>query len=246
MWRDDSVRYLAGLWSFQLELSLTWSNFEGTPLPEEEYGAPTWSWASANGPVNTAWYKQEADYELLFKVLEVYTEPVNDLLGAVKGGYVKLSGPLCSVQICPIDNNHFTQQSSLKLTSTGDILELDEICWDTGRTRAPEDTATSIDCVLAGIYQILGISPVPMSGLVLRSTGRGRGQFIRIGSFHAADWKPRSKREEEDFLTLEVLFGDKDADPSDFYRTNDYMRVEEASKLVDLPPQMYESKMRWL
>ncbi len=242
MWRDDSVRYLAGLWSYQLETSLVWSNNKGTPVAEEGYRAPTWSWASVNGPVHKTFYYHESRYELLSKVLEAYTEPINDEFGAVRAGYLKISGPLCRLQICRIDTEQPSLRFSLMIASTGHTLQSHGFHLDTGRDIYRQNYAASIDCVLAGIYKSLDITAVPMSGLVLQPTGEKNGQYTRIGSFEIDDWRPRNHNEEEAFHRLRNQFGRRDSNTPDPYQTNDYMRIEEAFESMDLPSNMYESK----
>ena len=79
-------------------------------------------------------------------------------------------------------------------------------------------------------------------GLLLQSTGNIDGQYSRIGSFDIDNWRPRSHNEEEALRRFRNLLGGEGAHESDLYGSNDYMRIEDAFKSMDLPVQMYESK----
>ena len=238
MWRDESVRYLAGLWSYQLEISLVWSSHEGTQLAGDEYLAPTWSWASVNGAIHNPFYCHKWRYELLSKVLEVQTEPINDTFGAVRAGFLRLSGPMCRVQLCT-DRSPSTQLFELEIVSTGHKLEFGNMYFDTGRSGFPH-TVTASNCyVLAGIYKRLDLSAVPMYGLLLQSTGNKDGQYTRIGSFDIDDSGPRNQNEEDAFNCLSKLLGGEESFSCE---SNHHMQIEDAYKSMDLPAQMYESK----
>ena len=150
IWRDESVRYLAGLWSYQLETSLVWSSHKGTQLAGDEYLASSWSWASVNGSIHTAFYYHERHYELLFNVFEVQTEPINDTFGAVRAGFLRLSGPMCRVQVC-VDRSPSARLYELELASTGHKLKFTHMYFDTGRSGFPHILTAGKSYVLAEI-----------------------------------------------------------------------------------------------
>jgi len=93
--------YLAGLWKGTLQLDLLWY-LEGDHLTASQptaSRAPSWSWASIDGPINHfKWAeKYNASIQLLAGVLEAVTHPVDHLdddTGQVSGGYLRLSGAL--------------------------------------------------------------------------------------------------------------------------------------------------------
>ena len=46
-----TVDYLAGLWSYRLRRGLLWRRLPSSPPRQPYYTAPSWSWASVDGPV---------------------------------------------------------------------------------------------------------------------------------------------------------------------------------------------------
>lgn len=238
MWQNNSVRYLAGLWSYQIESSLAWRTFKGTPLVNDEYRAPTWSWASVDGPVspNVLW---EESNVLPTRVLHAYTEPISDPFGAVKGGFIKVSGPLCHVQSRSSDEEPCSEEFPLLLASTGHRLRFRELHFD---NRGPRDnhTVSEQKYALAGLSKLF-TTATPMEGVLLQTTGRKPGQYIRIGYFLIENWGRPIEDKEDTFECLQCHH-EQDADLSDSYPRNDYERIEEAFEEMDLPPSMYEQK----
>ncbi|KAK0444397.1 HET-domain-containing protein [Armillaria borealis] len=87
--------YLAGLWSDNLLHDLLWYKKDGEQLPRSaEYRAPSWSWASVDGPVETA--KMLPFGALLYKVRGQQVTLASSLLpfGAVTAGHLLISAPL--------------------------------------------------------------------------------------------------------------------------------------------------------
>ena len=62
---EDCKTYLAGLWKEQLPNGLSWSVQEKTPRRrrQPEYIAPSWSWASVNGPISYEGYYPNDPYD---------------------------------------------------------------------------------------------------------------------------------------------------------------------------------------
>lgn len=94
--------YLGGLWRSDLELGLTWiAGAYGTNPPNpgwlpEKYRAPSWSWASIEGPVNVCYDRRDQhDFEPIVQIVDVGTmlAGVNPR-GDTSDGFVKLSGYL--------------------------------------------------------------------------------------------------------------------------------------------------------
>lgn len=76
--------YLAAIWEKSLPHSLMWEVVVGDLRPRPlEYRAPSWSWASVDGPVQVHGFKVDVDFE----VISVQTKTVdsNDF-GAVTDG----------------------------------------------------------------------------------------------------------------------------------------------------------------
>lgn len=95
-----SDTYLCGHWRADLEENLAWSSgayASNPPSPgrlPERYRAPSWSWASIEGPVDTC-FDYEDDYEPIFKVLEAGITPIGKNTRAdACDGFVRVSGYL--------------------------------------------------------------------------------------------------------------------------------------------------------
>ena len=92
-------RYLAGLWESELPLALCWypELLERHPK-NDSYTAPSWSWASCAGSIHTYGFIVSGLYgvgrvptwEAI--VLGCGIDPVSDLYGQVRGGYLKVAG----------------------------------------------------------------------------------------------------------------------------------------------------------
>ena len=93
--------YFAGLWRRDMVSQLIWSVYSSSDNSHRpaEYRAPSWSWASVDGPVNDAfeprtnWDKYQVTE--LSEVLDVHvTHATDDDTGSVSAGHVRLRGPL--------------------------------------------------------------------------------------------------------------------------------------------------------
>lgn len=81
----ESDEYYAGVWETDLEKQLCWHVVESLPPGKAryaEYIAPTWSWASVAGPVNTSYWDMEAD-SFGATVLRVEVQRTNDDYSAI-------------------------------------------------------------------------------------------------------------------------------------------------------------------
>ncbi|KAL9034303.1 MAG: hypothetical protein Q9180_005484 [Flavoplaca navasiana] len=238
MWQSHSVRYLAGLWSYRLEWSLAWSALDGTPLVSDEYRAPTWSWASVNGPVRPAFDWHE-DNGLLTQILQAYTKPVSNSFGAVKAGFIRLSGSLCHVDLQDKDEEPCSEQFPLLLTSTGHRIRFEELYFDNRGTRGDQSTVTEQEYALAGLSVMAGTQ---MFELVLQTTGRKLGQYSRIGYCHIRNDGPPYQDDEDIFECQQCQYEENASNVPWFLRSNDYKRMKEALRKMDLPPSMYEQQ----
>ncbi|KAE8359478.1 heterokaryon incompatibility protein-domain-containing protein [Aspergillus caelatus] len=109
--------YLAGLWRKGLVEGLLWCAMNrDEPLKKPtSYRAPSWSWASAEGPVQfivyhfierCRWKRGIADYEQLATFVDCDVKKDGpDLYGTVSGGYLRLHAPLLPVKnLYPADD----------------------------------------------------------------------------------------------------------------------------------------------
>lgn len=93
--------YVAGMWRSHLEGELLWyvaqSGLPGKTSRPAQYRAPSWSWASIDGPVQPGW--SSIDHSLV-KVEEVHLEYLTgDVFGAVTRGWLRLRGALKQLQL---------------------------------------------------------------------------------------------------------------------------------------------------
>ena len=109
-------RYYAGLFQMDMPSALLWRSREPIP-PEktsatrpEKYRAPTWSWASVEGPVTyeSLWLSsgtraKDPDYGR-FEVLDVAVDAVSDHdTGAVCTGILRVRGRLAAATVAPVE-----------------------------------------------------------------------------------------------------------------------------------------------
>ncbi|KAI8713815.1 HET domain-containing protein [Fusarium sp. LHS14.1] len=98
--------YLAGLWRTPLERLLCWcrdEEKEQDPRERPEYRAPSWSWASIDGPIcfTTTTREDKLHWlEYVVRVLDAQVTPLDgDKMAQVKSGYVKVEGRLRSLRV---------------------------------------------------------------------------------------------------------------------------------------------------
>jgi hypothetical protein len=102
--------YLAGLWASDLIYGLAWVSQSPALCSSKlsEYRAPTWSWASVDGPV---WYfgNEESGYALREEIVisEAKCSPLvpSGWTGRVKAGHIIVTGFLVPVQMVMIDQD---------------------------------------------------------------------------------------------------------------------------------------------
>ncbi|KAK8028996.1 hypothetical protein PG991_006052 [Apiospora marii] len=87
-------RYLAGIWRSQILHLLNWTVFASNSKHSVLYRAPSWSWASIDGPVKL--HKPAAGFEFMVYVIDVDVttkRKVDDTVDII-GGFIKLRGSL--------------------------------------------------------------------------------------------------------------------------------------------------------
>lgn len=96
--------YHAGLWRSRFVEGLDWRVFEPAPAISSIYVAPSWSWASINGPVEPGILG--AGFQPLLEVLDIQVEhPTSDVTGSVLSGRLELKGRISSAIWKPIEND---------------------------------------------------------------------------------------------------------------------------------------------
>jgi hypothetical protein len=83
--------YLAGLWRENLIEQLLWFVSEAPEHRPSAYRAPSWSWASVNGAVNSLYEHPQDSAKLLISILEVHVTKLEDAFGEVCDGILRVS-----------------------------------------------------------------------------------------------------------------------------------------------------------
>ncbi|KAH6663722.1 hypothetical protein B0J14DRAFT_644693 [Halenospora varia] len=96
--------YIAGIWQNDLAFSLTWRRSDGSDFPRRPlvYRAPTWSWASIDGPIEYDNYeKYNYHVESHLMVVEGFSKPqsTSDPTGAVENAYIIVTGLMVPVEV---------------------------------------------------------------------------------------------------------------------------------------------------
>ncbi|KAL1393077.1 heterokaryon incompatibility protein-domain-containing protein [Phyllosticta capitalensis] len=91
---QNSAVYLAGLWEEMLPMGLMW-RVPSQPLPRPEYRAPSWSWASVEGPVDFYFaFMNHESTALLASVDHVEVFPLRDETGEVLDGTLTMTSSI--------------------------------------------------------------------------------------------------------------------------------------------------------
>lgn len=195
-------RYVAGMWEDTLLSQLLWRAIDFVKRPDE-YRAPTWSWASVDGEVDTGtfdeltmatWSKIEETQEtlsitVLANTLETHISLEDDRIetGRVKSGYLRMRGRLIPVSFDhggDYDHNPYVLEFSMPGEDWG-LLYVDI---DPRKDRSD------------GHFFCVPLSRQGLEkckGMLLRATGRSKGQFERFGILEGYERSTRYFCEEQ-------------------------------------------------
>lgn len=157
--------YLAGMWRENLADQLAWMTCFHAPEQGTrnviEYRAPSWSWASIDGPVHFGPMRKGANVE----VLDAHTvlQDSNNAYGPVLSGFIRLRGMLAHVQFQEKYENGSTEKY-LGEARTGIYMDGEQSAFDN-------------DCFF------LPLNHRYVHGLIIRPTGKQRGEYERCGIF---------------------------------------------------------------
>ncbi|KAJ9604117.1 hypothetical protein H2200_011640 [Cladophialophora chaetospira] len=188
--------YLAGLWQQGLSEQLLWtaseSNGEGSTKTarSSEYRAPTWSWASVDGPVLMTTPSLSALNHASVDILEARTTLIDpsDRYGQVSDGFIRVRGMLAFGQL----SQRVTTTTTRHSFSNGQVREVPLDSGVSGQTivhRFRGDCHINIfldveDPHPGGHYHCLLVSQqYGGCGLVIKPTGARRGEYTRRGYF---------------------------------------------------------------
>ncbi|KAF2100275.1 HET-domain-containing protein [Rhizodiscina lignyota] len=96
----DPKMYCAGLWSDEFPTNLLWRTVGLASKPHRKQ-APTWSWASVNGPVFLPSYQSDVpETPSTLGILQIKVSTIShDPTGQVDGGFLKVRGLLAKVKV---------------------------------------------------------------------------------------------------------------------------------------------------
>lgn len=117
-------QYVAGLWKSRLAESLDWRVYEPTAKIDSEYRAPSWSWASIDGPVSPLGISAVAKMHISISEVHIENSGSNST-GPVTGGYLQLSGIIIQA------TSHATHHPRLCQVKTKDCQVAVELLPDT-------------------------------------------------------------------------------------------------------------------
>lgn len=214
---ETGDEYLAGLWKKDLRHDLLWKvdvlfSEQGTEWKRPAtYRAPTWSWASIEGPV-TLDLKCNSGVEgpgmqgmpQKFQLLEAQVDPLGfDPLGEVSGGYLKLHAALRKVLIQ--ERGWRTESPSLYIDSPWKKKQIEERYYDVLTLRGESFGRCCLDMPNEkswGLADLWWLSLSMYEGLLI-TKGQKKGEYLRVGIvwFHdpanTVDGRPPEFSEEE-------------------------------------------------
>lgn len=186
-------QYLAGLWRESLVEQLTWQVRTTSRKPRPEWRAPTWSWASVDGPVDLPaygdWSPAQREVEGLVEeyyvqVLQAKTTPSGpDPFGPVDSGELTLS---CSYLV----RGHLRQavglgelNEAIVLDSGLGVYPVKIDCWEDALFNS--EGVVYLLPVSRGRSYIMGLpgSGLAIGGLVVDASVTSRDHARRVGSF---------------------------------------------------------------
>jgi hypothetical protein len=111
--------YLAGLWKADLKRGLLWrKQYSSIAHPIAEYRAPSWSWASVEGPVEYAFIATNRHFTYHLKVHDAQCTRASPEIafGEISEGWLLVSGQVCTVRL-DIEPSEDGISESMKLFS---------------------------------------------------------------------------------------------------------------------------------
>ena len=180
--------YLAGLWKNDLENGLLWSvnsrargTAEGGVRIRTDTPSPSWSWTSNHSA--KIWYPyrfidpdETRNKETPSIIIEeVRTFPIEDEFGLVNGGFIRLQGPLCKVEVfADIHRYTWAFDSDKELSDFETVVSWDS-CQDSKESRE------SLVLMVIRTNQHDEILSGRIEGLLLSLTRKHYGQYTRVG-----------------------------------------------------------------
>ena len=187
-------RYFAGMWEDCLLSQLLWRVIYFAKRPDE-YRAPTWSWASVDGLINTdmlgelavaTWSgrkeTQESSSTTVFAEIvgiHIFLEDDRIETGRIKDGLLRMRGRLIPVSFTLISGDEDHNPGVLKFAMEDPRANTDESLGLLYIDDAPTAPLEGDFFCVPLVRQTLD----SCKGMLLRATDSARGRFERIGTF---------------------------------------------------------------
>ncbi|KAJ0421268.1 heterokaryon incompatibility protein-domain-containing protein [Aspergillus carlsbadensis] len=183
-------KYLAGLWSDDLQYELLWTKAEAptsSQWSQADYTAPSWSWASCPGSVQFA-----ENIDMLypdFELLSAETTTNLDPFGRVSGGHISLLTKVCEI---PASKLVGTELQTLSGEYLADVwFDYNSAPFPTSGQQGSHDgylkpgiLMARISTAMAPRHMTGGEDGAVVRGLLVVATGRD-GEYRRIGIFYS-------------------------------------------------------------
>ena len=196
--KSPSNEYLAGMWKPRLHAELLWvrNGDQRSPYETSIYIAPTWSWASLNGAFQLAFElpclnDERAESQWNCEVLDTKLAPVDDVFGPVKDGSLTLRTWICQIEVC----SPTYPFSVTELSDGWNLLAINGVAVSYFGTAQISMDHPSPQMRRLSVLLCFYFIPIratfnrdksrrrDLAGLLLRRTGKKRGQYYRVGVF---------------------------------------------------------------
>ena len=187
--------YLAGMWKSILPHQLMWEcRLDSTSTGSKSYWAPSWSWASIDGPVflripveNNTWSR------IIIKIVAAKVDlQDSDPYGRVMGGHISLRGLLAKTTV---------RREKHKIQGNNSYLGK-SLCRVVADAAAFADGST-VFCLPIKIHKTNSST----TGIILESTAEGSDKFYRRGYFHISMVEPVDSRLQDFWNLFETVQG---------------------------------------
>jgi hypothetical protein len=229
IYEESGDEYFSGLWKRSLQKELCWARFSNyNPKPQLKPTIPSWSWAAMRGQVSLPelW---ETPLHSYMRVVDVcVTLAGNDPFGDVACGILTLSSK--HMTYCWVDIPH---EKSMGLNADEVLLGNWSLEPIRGQVRWDYAENYCSECVLflVDIRNLLQLERYKkdrvLKALILKKTGKGKGQYERLGLFQVSELEgDRIKyldialeriSEVDDFPTEDCISVDRDAEGTKWY-----------------------------
>jgi len=223
--------YLAGLWRSQLCHQLLWKrSVDGKTLRAPQYRAPTWSWASMDGPVEISFEtNSQGKGEVLADILSARTASRYDDFGAVTSGSLLIRSFLNEVFLIGSDQRTSTFVSDNQQSNLGFRGQIRLAGWNEGAVLPSRGRAQDDSFQLSWDDGNEATQPLPvyffllrcgdngdnvadkieyLHGLLLRPTEAQRGQYRRVGTLTISNIRVADMLQSAQVILPDPLFID--------------------------------------